>query len=130
MLRIAGYSRTWEVEDVQGLHQALAWRDARGGGIFFLSRENVQYPHLCIRVSGNIADVHFFPEEGHPGYRCLGDEGMPEGESTTFVYEGCDPWDGEETPNRFVVPFETARSIATAFLRSERRPDTVSWFEL
>jgi hypothetical protein len=49
---------------------------------------------------------------------------------TTFVYEGCDPGYGEETPNEFVVPFSVACAIATEFFRRERMSNAVSWFEL
>ena len=77
-MQVHGVRRSWQVDDIQGLKRVLAWRDARGGAIFWLSGEDVRYPCLGIRVSGNIADVHYFPEEGHPGFRCLGGEGLPE----------------------------------------------------
>jgi hypothetical protein len=122
--------RAWQVKDAQDLKKVLAWRDSRGGAAFWLSREAVEYPCLAIRVTGDIADVHFLPEDGHPGFRCLGGEGLPRGGFTTLVYEGCDPGSGEETPNEFVISFETACSIATEFFHSERMSETVSWFEL
>jgi hypothetical protein len=120
----------WLVNDVEDLKVALTWRDSRGGAWFWLSPENAEHPLLCIRITGDLADVIFFPEEGHPGFRCLGGEGMLEGEYTTLVYEGCDPRAGEETPNEFIVPLSTAYSVASEFLRSERRSEAVSWLEL
>ena len=77
-----------------------------------------------------MADVHYFSRDGHPGYRCLGGGGLPEGRSTTLVYRGCDPTDGEQVPNGFIVPFDTARTVAREFFRSGRMSDAVSWFEL
>jgi hypothetical protein len=53
-----------------------------------------------------------------------------DGGSTTFVFQGCEPGDGEDTPNEFVVPFGTAKSIASEFLQSKRMAGDVSWFEL
>ena len=117
------------MDDAEDLEEVLTWRDARGGGIFWLTHDE-QYPTLAIRVSGDLADVHFFPRNGHPGFRCLGGAGMPDGGSMRFVFQGCDPADGEDTPNEFVVPLRTAKSIATEFLRSERKARDVSWFEL
>lgn len=98
--------------------------------MFWLRQEGAEYPCLAIRTSGKFADVHFFPEVGHPGFRCVGGEGLPEDGETTLVFEGCDPSSGEATPNRFVVPFETAVSIAIDFFRTGRMSDTVPWFEL
>jgi hypothetical protein len=129
-VRLGGYRSMWRVDDVESLDAALAWRDARGGGIFWLSPDDDEYPTLAVRVSGEVADVSYFPREGHPGYRCLGGEGLPEGGMTTLVYEGAEPSTGEETPNEFVVSFERARSLASEFFRTKERPGTVPWFEL
>ena len=119
----------WQVEDADGLMNVLAWRDALGGGIFFLEHDDAKYPYLCIRVSGDVADVVFYSEDGHCGFRCLGGEGLPEDGHTILLYEGCDPGYGEEEPNRFIVPFATACSIATEFLGRRRMPEVVSWID-
>jgi hypothetical protein len=98
--------------------------------MFWLSGEDAQYPCLAIRVSGDAADVHYFPKEGHRGFQCLGGERLPKDGYTTLVYEGSDPRDGEDTPNSFIVPVKTAHSIARVFLSSDQMSDAVSWFEL
>jgi hypothetical protein len=85
---------------------------------------------LAIRVTGALADVHYFPNEDHPGFRCLGGDGLPDGGTTTLVFPGCDPATGEETPNEFVVSFETARRIAREFFYSRQMSPGFSWFEL
>jgi hypothetical protein len=83
-----------------------------------------------MRVSGNVADIIFYPEDGHPGFRCLGGEGLPEGGWTTLLYEGSDPTDGEEEQNRFIVPFAKARDVASDFLRELRMSEAVTWLDL
>jgi len=88
------------------------------------------YPVLAIRVTGELADVTFLPEQGHPGCRCLGGEGLPRHASTMLVFNGCDPADGEETANKFVVPFETACSVAMDFFQKKQMSEAVAWFEL
>jgi hypothetical protein len=118
------------VADDNSLDAALAWRDDRGGGIFWLTSDEEQYPVLAIRVSGDVADVHYFPRDRHPGFRCLGGDGLPAGGLTTLVYRGSDPASGEQTPNEFVVPFETARAIAREFFHTKQMPKAASWFEL
>ena len=122
--------RSWQVNDVNGLQDVLAWRDNRGGAQFWLSDELVKYPVLAIRVTGELTNVFFFPKEGHPGFRCVGGEGLPKNESTTFVFDGCDPWTGEDSPNEFVVPLKTACSIAAEFLWKKEMSKAVSWLEL
>jgi len=129
-VRVDGYRQTWQVEDDKSLESALAWRDDHGGGIFWLSPDEEKYPALAIRVSGDLADVLYFPHDGHPGYRCLGGQELPEGGLTTLVYQGCDPASGEQTPNRFIVQFETARAVAKEFFSSKQMSEAVAWFEL
>jgi hypothetical protein len=129
-VRLGGYRKMWQVSDAKSLDAALTWRDARGGGIFWLSPDEDEYPTLAVRVSGEVAEVSYFPCEGHPGYRCLGGEGLPEGGMTTLVYEGAEPSTGEETPNEFVVSFETSRSLASEFFHTMKKPEAVRWFEL
>jgi len=118
------------VADEKSLDAALAWRDDRGGGVFWLTPDEERYPALAIRVSADVADVHYFPRNGHPGFRCLGGDGLPKGRLTTLVYHGADPATGEQTPNEFVVPFETARAVAREFFRTQQMSAAVSWFEL
>jgi hypothetical protein len=129
-VRIAGFRETWQAGDAERLDAVLAWRDDRGGGIFWLTPDEAQYPALAIRVSGDVSDVHYFPRDRHPGFRCLGGNELPKGEFTTLVYQGADPATGEQTPNEFVVPFEIARAIAGEFFRTQQMSGAVSWFEL
>jgi hypothetical protein len=116
--------------DAGGLWDVLGWRDSAGGAIFFLEPDDASYPLLCMRVSDDVADVIFYPEDGHPGFRCLGGEGLPESGWTTLKYEGCDPSDGEKEPNRFILPFAKGCSVASDFLRELRMSESVSWLDL
>lgn len=113
-----------------GLSDVLGWRDSVGRAIFFLEPDDADYPLFCMRVSGNVADIIFYPVNGHPGCRCLGGEGLPEGGMTNLVYEGCDPSDGEVEPNRFIVPFSKACAVASEFLHELRMSEAESWLNL
>jgi hypothetical protein len=129
-LLVGAGHQAWQVRNEADLDAVLAWRDGRGGAMFWLSPDEEEFPALAIRVTGDVGDVTYFPQDGHPSSRLLGGEGLPEGGLTTLVYEGCDPGSGEQTPNEFVVPFETARAVAREFLRTGQRAAAVSWFEL
>ena len=130
-MRIDGYcQKSWQINDDKSLEDALAWRDNLGGGAFFIASDNEEYPMLAIRVSGDLADVHYFPQAGHPGFRCLGGDGLPAGGTTPLVFQGCDPAAGEETPNKFIVPIETACAVAREFFDTRQMSESVSWVEL
>jgi hypothetical protein len=130
-MRVEEHTRSWRVANAMELAAALTSRDEKGGALFFISPDDDQRcPSLAIRVTKDYADVHFFPYDGHPGLRCLGGIGLPKDGWTSFVYQGCDPGTGEETPNQFIIPFSTARAIAEEFLRSGQRSNAVEWLEL
>ena len=130
-MRVEEFTRSWHVTNAKELAAALTSRDDKGGALFFISPDDDQrYPSLAIRVTKDYADVHYFPFDGHPGFRCLGGAGLPQDGWTSFVYQGCDPGTGEETPNEFIIPFATACVIAKDFLRSGQRSDAVEWLEL
>ncbi|WP_157369849.1 hypothetical protein [Zavarzinella formosa] len=129
-MRVDGYRESWQVADDNDLDAALGFRDDQGGALFWLVPDEADYPTLAIRVSGDLADICYFPQDGHPGFRVLKSVGPPEGGMTTLVYRGCDPASGEVTHNEFIVPFETAHAVAKEFFRSRQMSEAVSWFEL
>jgi len=129
-MQISGAGRTWQIDDTGALKMALEWRDSRGGAEFWLAHEGGAYPCLAVRLDGSAADVHYFPDAEHPGFRCLGGAGLPAGGVTKLVYEGCDPGDGEEVPNEFIVTAAVAARLAEAFFRSGEKSAEVEWMEL
>jgi hypothetical protein len=130
-VHVAEYTQSWQVSNAKELAAALTSRDEKGGALFYITPDDAQrYPSLAIRVTKDYADVHYFPFDGHPGFRCFGGVGLPENGWTNFVYQGCDPGTGEETPNAFINPFAIACTIAEEFLRSGQRSESVEWLEL
>ncbi len=129
-MTVSGHYRNWEINDEQFLNAVLATRDSKGGALFWMGHTEGGFPALAIRVSGELTDVHYFPTEGTAGFRCLGGDGLPPHAMTKFIYEGCDPAAGEETPNEFIIPFEMASLIAHDFFVDQKRSDEVQWLEL
>jgi hypothetical protein len=120
------------VRDEQHLEDLLGQRDERGGGEFWLADEPGGYPCLSIVVSGDSSFAMYFPDDGHPGFRCLrpGDSQATTPGSTNFIWAGCDPGTGELVPNAFVVPVATSLSAAKSFFRDRALPASLEWFEL
>jgi hypothetical protein len=129
-MKIEGHHRRWEARDAGALEQVLRFRDDVGGAMFWLADDDEPHPAMAIRVSGDLADVHYFPHEGHPGFRALVESSAPRAPMTTFIYEGCDPAAGEETPSEFVLPAAAAIEIAKEFQLTGEMSAAVSWFEL
>ena len=128
-MRIEGHNRKWDAHDESALEDVLRFRDGVGGGLFWISDDADSFPVMAIRISGSLADVHYFPDEDHPGFRALAEPSQQRGGTTAFIYEGCDPATGEETPSEFVLPVSTAILIAKEFHLTRTRSSAVSWFE-
>ncbi len=92
-----------------------------------------EYPRMSVFVRGDVACVHYFPSEGHPGFVVLGEGQVPDDlceDGSAVFYVG----DGREkvwvTPD-FVVPFAAALAAAQDFLRDpESLPELHELFRL
>lgn len=108
----------------------LSLRDARGGAELWLSQEHEAYPTLALQIGGSLGNATFFPRDGHPGFRCLKGQVLLEDEFTRIVFEGCDPSDGEEVPNEFVLGFESLVALTKIFFHSSGMSKSELWLEL
>jgi hypothetical protein len=128
---IEGHHRRWLASNESELDDVLEFRDDVGGAQFWLITAEETYPLLAIRVSGDVGDVHYFPDEGIAGFRALSPpEHREHDDVVLFRYEGADPADGEDVTTRFVLPFSAVVDIARQFFRSQSLPKLATWFEL
>jgi hypothetical protein len=129
-LFVSSHHKLQVASTVDDLRAILSTPDSRGGGEFWLATEADKYPCLAIRVSDGQCDVHYFPVEGHPGYRRLSAIQQNQGEYVTLRFEGCDPYGGEEMPAQFILPLQEGLDIASAFMRTGTLSEPMRWFEL
>ena len=115
--------------DLGSLDAVLTSRYGTNANEFWLSLEDEKFPALAILVRDDLANVHYFPEDGHPGY--LLTESQPNaktGGSTVFFTNT--PSEEVEIGNEGVVPFSSALKAAHEFFSSTTLPTLEGWFEL
>jgi hypothetical protein len=129
---------TLRVEDFDGLHEAnsitaleniLMKRHKKEYKSFWLSHGSKKNPSVALLVKGNLAGLHYFPRESHPGFVPAGNiAGLNSGEMTTFYTDNS----GEEVQivNDAIVPFSAAWAVAKEFFVSEGLPRSIKWMEL
>ena len=131
-MRVEDFKVNGEVADSGVLAIVLARRHGNGVNEFWLSHGSQRYPAICLLAKDDLAALHYFPIEGHAGFRSAGNlAGLQAGATTTF----CINARGEETEeigviNDAVMPFSVALSVANDFLLSSELPRSVEWFEL
>ena len=98
-------------------------------GAFELSHEN-DFPALFVEFNRNIAYMHYFPAEEHPGYqpKDMTPDGCPN--VVHFLPIKGSEADSIDMPDYALVSAETAYAVAVEFFRSPDLPRSVSWFEL
>lgn len=80
---------------------------------------------MVISINRDLAYLHFFPEDGHPGFQAVGD--VTSGGDVTFKQEG----QGEfSMPRAVVVSVEQAYQAAAEFFRTSQLPACIKWTEL
>ena len=93
------------------IESVLKKRDDAGMNCFWLSHGTEKFPAINIMVNGDLAYVHYFPEERHPGYASVGGlSNLSRGGITNFFDgPGDEPFD---IVNEAVVPFSEALKVA------------------
>jgi hypothetical protein len=109
------------------LRQALQRRHALDVNEFWL-RGPDNWPVVAIQVTGDWAVVHFFPEDGHPGFLSNTEVAVvnePVGFHTCQIGQLWHP------PVNRIVSFGAASLVANQFFEDEQsRPMGVDWLEL
>ncbi len=127
-----------QIEDFEGLHEAnsistleslLMKRHKDESNSFWLSHGSKRHPSLALLVKGELAGLHYFPEESHPGFVPAGNiAGLTSGKTTTFYMD--DGGEVVQVVNDAIVPFSAALVVAKEFFFSEAMPKAIKWVEL
>jgi hypothetical protein len=128
-MRVQDFTQILEANNKTELEAALTKRYQNGVNGFWLSRDANKYPVLSILVKGDLASVHYFPKERHPGFTPVGKiEGLKPGGTTTFFLDTISQ--KQEVLNDAIVPFTAALTAAKEFLFSKELPQSIEWLEL
>src|SRR5215469_17125394 len=106
------------------IESALSKRDDAGMNSFWLSHGTEEFPAINIMVNGDLAYVHYFPDDDHPGYGSAG--AVPNlsrgGKTNSFMHSSDQP---NPIRNDAVVPFSKALKVAQEFAVSKSLPKCI-----
>jgi hypothetical protein len=128
VLRVDDFNHTVMVSDEEALERALRVRYADANS-FWLTHDHEKNPAVSILVRGELAYVHYFPSESHPGFASVGScENVARAGSTIFFMDSVNQ--EQEILNASVVPFSKALKAATEFFSHKELPSCLEWTEL
>jgi hypothetical protein len=127
-----------KIEDLQDIYVAnspseleviLLKRYGPGVNSFWLSHNNEKHPSIGLLVTGDLAVLHYFPSEGHPGFVPAARVATLNTEETT-IFSVNTVEEELEVSNQIVTLFSIALSAAKEFLVSKELPSSIKWLEL
>jgi hypothetical protein len=128
-MRIQDYDSVCNVTSPADIEAALRKRYGAGCNAFSLSDGDELFPAINIMVKGDLARVHYFPEERHPGFASVGRlPGLRSDEDTVFCMSSSS--EPVEIMNDAVVSFSDALKVAQEFAFSSKLPKCIEWFKL
>lgn len=104
-------------------------RTVRSGfsGAFSLFHDQT-IPCLSVHIYQHFAYIHYFPEEGHPGYQPT--EMTPADTPATVKFLMDDGMSTIEMPADTICGAEDAYRAAVEFFQTRTMPSVINWFEL
>jgi hypothetical protein len=122
-------SSIFNASNENDVERILLKRHGEGVNAFWIYHEPREKPLLLVLVNNKIANLHYFPDDDHPGFHSVGNiPSLPVHGSTAFFMNG--PKEREEVPNDAIVPFADAMAAAKEFLKNAKLPPSIKWFEL
>jgi hypothetical protein len=110
------------------IEAALRKRHGAGINSFWLGYEAGGFPALNILVKGNLAHVHYFPNEDHPGFASVAKLPVPRPDELRVFF--INPTEEIDILNGEVIPFSDALKAAQEFAVSATMPKCIRWNSL
>jgi hypothetical protein len=127
-MRVEDFEIGLDVTTMQELEAALSRRHGVGINSFWLAHVVGGFPAINIVVKGDLAHVHYFPKEDHPGFKSVADLPGPRPRDTSVFFIA--PKEKIWVLNDGIVPFSQALKAAEEFAVSNAMPKCVRWRSL
>ena len=126
---VEDFGGTHEIDGDAQIETLFVTRYGQDVNEFWLYHGTQMRPAVAILANGDLACVHYFPHDGHPGFQSVGPApgSIPAGRT---MFASSTPTEKSSMPNSTVVPFSRALAVAKEFATSTKLPRCIGWFEL
>lgn len=128
-MKIHDLSGSLETDDIAELASRLRSVRARGYGAFHMSGYE-DLPYMSVHFNGDIAYIHYFSSDGHPGFQPT-DMTPPDcPDVVRFLNTDESEAGAIEMPASTLVDANTAVAAAVEFAATRQMPRSIRWSEL
>lgn len=125
-MKVEHFLGSIEVSNMNELQDVLCITTKEKVNEFWISGID-NYPCLCISVNNGLAHVHYFEDEGEPGFQAVGHLDLNEDMIIFFTNNASEKIEIEK---EYVVKIEDAIKIACDFCEFQQLPECAEWDEL
>lgn len=94
---------------------------------FWITDDEKENPCLAVLVNNDMANVTFFPSDGHPGFQSAGNDKDAEGYTVFYTNT---PEEEIEISNDMIITFEQAVQAVEEFFVTKSKPLCIEWVDL
>ena len=115
-------------DNLEGIVQIMKKQNENGFNEFWISIEK-PFPLMAVLTSKSIAHVHFFDEDGSPGFSALSDCNLGlDIDQTCVFYTNTN--EIIEVENEYILSIDRAIEIVQEFFITKQIPKCIEWDEL
>lgn len=126
-MKISHFGGIVSCNKINDLLNVMKKRYGNGVNEFWITDDETDNPCMAILVNGELANVTFFPSDGHPGFQSAGTDNNAEGYTVFYTNT---PEEEIEINNDMIIPIEQAVQAAREFFTTKNRPSCIDWVDL
>ena len=128
-MRINDFDGSFETDDVEAVIERIRNKRRDKYGAFHLCA-NEEYPYVALHVNGDVAYLHYFPSDGHPGFQSTLVDGNAVDADIHFLNLDGTEAGAFDMPRSTLISLDDAITAVREFARDGQLPPSIAWFEL
>lgn len=128
-MKISHFGGIDYIDTIEEMKKILNTRFGDDVNEFWITDNESENPCLVILINKAIANLTYFPEDGHPGFQSFENENGLDSNGYSIFYTNT-PEEEIEISNEMVVPVELALKTAKEFFESMEMPTSIKWMNL
>jgi len=116
-------------DNIKDVENVLNYRTEKGVNEFWIYGET-KYPLLGLLVNKGTAYLHYFVNEGEPGFQSIGNDNLELDENENSIFYTNTDTEEVSIPNYSIITFTSALKAVKEFFETNDMPQCIEWDEM